>query len=110
MNGPKPINGLPYRIRVYINGQVLIPASVVRLLGIEWARYARVIIRHSGRVIELRRVLLLKTRNTASRQFTIPRSVRLLFNIRPLDEVEVLSISPLSSDEFEEEFRVVNHG
>ncbi len=66
MSRPKPISGLPYRIRVYVNGQVLIPANVVRSLGIEWAKYASIIIRHNDRLVELKKVLLLRTRNTAS--------------------------------------------
>ncbi|GAB6948179.1 hypothetical protein JCM16161A_23090 [Vulcanisaeta sp. JCM 16161] len=110
MSRPKPISGLPYKIRVYVNGQVLIPANVVRSLGIEWARYASIVIRHGEKLIELRRVLLLRTRNTASRQFTIPRGIRVLLGIRPLDEVEIIQIRPLNDNEVGEEFRVVNDG
>ncbi|MGC8544010.1 MAG: AbrB/MazE/SpoVT family DNA-binding domain-containing protein, partial [Vulcanisaeta sp.] len=29
----KLVNGLPYRTKVYINNQVLLPASLVRALG-----------------------------------------------------------------------------
>ena len=30
---------LPYRARVYVNNQVLVPATVVKTLGIEDVRY-----------------------------------------------------------------------
>ncbi|MGC9180716.1 MAG: AbrB/MazE/SpoVT family DNA-binding domain-containing protein [Vulcanisaeta sp.] len=95
MPSPKLVNGLPYKTRIYINNQVLLPAKLVRMLGIEWARYADITIRHNDRVITLRRVALLRTRHTASRQFAIPREVRERYGIRPLDDVEVLNITPI---------------
>ncbi|GAB6947216.1 hypothetical protein JCM16161A_13460 [Vulcanisaeta sp. JCM 16161] len=50
-------------------------------------------IRHGGRVIELRNVLLLRPRHTASRQFTIPREAREKYGIKSLDEIEIIAIS-----------------
>ena len=91
----KVVDGLPYRTKIYINSQVLLPASLVRVLGIEWVRYADVTIRHGGRVITLRGVLLLRTRRTASRQFTIPREARDKYGIRPLDEIEIIDVKPV---------------
>ncbi|WP_054857425.1 hypothetical protein [Vulcanisaeta sp. JCM 16159] len=88
-----PINNLPYRARIYINNQVLIPANLVRTLGIERVKYADIVISFNGFVIELRNVLLLRTRHTVSRQFTIPRRVRELYGIRPMDQIEILQIS-----------------
>ncbi len=38
---------------------------------------------------------LLRTRHTASRQFTIPREVRERYGIMPLDDVEILNITPI---------------
>ena len=93
------VGGLPYRARIYINNQVLLPAMLVRSFGIEWVRYADVIIRHGDRVITLKGVLLLRTRHTASRQFTIPREVRDKYGIKPLDEVEITNIKPVSMRE-----------
>ena len=95
MPSPKPVNGLPYKTKIYINNQVLLPAKLIRMLGIEWARYADVTIRHNDRVITLKHAALLRTRHTASRQFTIPREVRERYGIRPLDDVEILDIRPV---------------
>jgi len=85
---------LPYKTRVYINNQVLLPAGLVRALGIEGVRYADVVIRHGNVVTVLKRVKLLRTKHTASRQFTIPKGVREEYGIKPLDEVVILSIKP----------------
>ena len=101
------VTGLPYRTKIYINNQVLLPASLVRALGIEGADYADVVIKYGDRVIELRGVKLLRTRHTASRQFTIPREVREEYGIRPLDEVEILEVKPRSAREVIREFRSV---
>ncbi|ADN50473.1 AbrB/MazE/SpoVT family DNA-binding domain-containing protein [Vulcanisaeta distributa] len=98
-----PINNLPYRTRAYINNQVLIPANLVRALGIERARYADIVISFNGLVIELRNVLLLRTKHTSSRQFTIPREIRELYGIRPMDQIEVIQIRPRYVKEFETE-------
>ncbi|GAB6947448.1 hypothetical protein JCM16161A_15780 [Vulcanisaeta sp. JCM 16161] len=95
----KEVNELPYWTRIYINGQVLLPAMLVRALGIEWARYADIVIRHNGRLIELRGVHLLRARRAASRQFTIPREVRDRFGIMPLDGVEIIDVRPLRTSE-----------
>ena len=95
----KTVSGLPYRTRVYINNQVLLPASLVRALGIEGADYADVIIKYGDKVIEVRNAKLLRTRRTASRQFTIPREVREEYGVGPLDEVEIVQVKPKSTME-----------
>ncbi len=89
------IESLPYKIRVYMNNQVLIPAKLVRKLGIENSEYARVVIKYGGHS-ETLVVKLLRTRNTFSRQFTIPKSVREKLGIEPGCEVEVVSVEPYS--------------
>jgi bifunctional DNA-binding transcriptional regulator/antitoxin component of YhaV-PrlF toxin-antitoxin module len=101
------VTDLPYRTKIYINNQVLLPASLVRSLGIEGAEYADVIIRFNDKLIEIRDVKLLRTRHTASRQFTIPREVREEYGIRPLDEVEILEVKPRRVREVIREFRSV---
>jgi len=100
------VASLPYRAKIYINNQVLLPASLVRILGIEGIKYADVVIKYGDKVIELRGVQLLRTRHTASRQFTIPREVREEYGIRPLDEIEVLEVKPISAREVIREFRL----
>jgi AbrB family looped-hinge helix DNA binding protein len=88
----KAVTQLPYKVRVYINNQVLIPAKLVRALRIAGARYTDVVIKYGGDIIELRGVRLLRTRHTASRQFMIPKDVREKYGIKPGDEVEILDI------------------
>ncbi len=97
----KEVSGLPYMTRIYINGQVLLPAMLVRALGIEWARYADIVIRHNGRLIRLRGgVQLLRARRAASRQFTIPSEVRAKFGgVMPLDRVEIIDVRPLRASD-----------
>ena len=90
----KLVNGLPYRTRVYINNQVLLPANLVRALGIEGADYADVIIRFNDKLIEIRNAKLLRNRRAVSRQFTIPREVREEYGVGPLDEVEIVQVKP----------------
>ena len=103
----KIISELPYGTRIYINGQVLIPASLVRALGIEWARYASIVMRYGGKTIELRKVQLLRPRRAASRQFTIPKEVREKYGIKPFDEIEILSIKPARMKEME--YQAIGH-
>ncbi|WP_054853365.1 AbrB/MazE/SpoVT family DNA-binding domain-containing protein [Vulcanisaeta distributa] len=86
------ITKLPYVTSIYINYQVLIPASLVKSLNIENALYANITIEYFGQEIMLERVKLLRTRNTASRQFTIPKEVREKYGIKPLDEIKIKSI------------------
>ena len=88
------MTSLPYTAKVYINNQVLLPAGLVRALGIEGVRYADVVIRHGDAVAVLKCVKLLRTRHTSARQFTIPKGVRGKYGIKPLDEVVILSIKP----------------
>ncbi len=95
----KPVDELPYRTKIYVNSQVLLPASLVRALGFEWARYADVTIRHGDDTIVINNTKLLRTRHTASRQFTIPREIREKYGIKPLDEIEILAIKPKQAKE-----------
>jgi bifunctional DNA-binding transcriptional regulator/antitoxin component of YhaV-PrlF toxin-antitoxin module len=88
------VTSLPYKARVYINNQVLIPASLVRALGIGHATYADITIRYGDIVTVIKHAKLLRTRHTFARQFIIPREVREAVGIRPLDEVVILGIKP----------------
>ncbi len=83
---------MPYGARVYINNQVLLPASLVRLLNMVHVRYVDMVVQHKGDKIELRGVKLLKTRHTDSRQFTIPKEIRDKFGIRPGDKIVIVEI------------------
>ena len=94
MGKPIEVKSLPYNIKVYINNQVLIPAMLVKALGIEEADYAYIRLRHGEEEVEVR-VKLLKPKNAFSRQFTIPKSIREKLNIKPESEIEILSIEPL---------------
>ncbi len=89
-----PINELPYTIRVYINNQILIPANLVRSLGLDRAKYADIVIEYNGQKIKLSNVKLLRTRHTDSRQFTIPREIRENYGIKPLDKIIIHEIIP----------------
>ena len=89
-----PIDDLPYTIKVYINNQVLVPANLVRSLGLDKVKYVDVVMEYNGYKIEINNVRLLRTRHTSSRQFTIPREVREKFGIRPFDEVIIHMIMP----------------
>ncbi|MFP3485541.1 MAG: AbrB/MazE/SpoVT family DNA-binding domain-containing protein [Vulcanisaeta sp.] len=92
------VTTLPYTVRVYINNQVLIPASLVRALGIAHLRFADIELEYKGFVIELKGVRLLRTRHTDSRQFTIPKRVRETYGIGFGDVVKILSIKPPSTN------------
>ncbi|MFB6469712.1 MAG: AbrB/MazE/SpoVT family DNA-binding domain-containing protein [Vulcanisaeta sp. AZ3] len=85
---------LPYRVRIYINNQVLIPASLVRTLNVANLRYATITFAHNGATITIEGIKLLRTRHTDSRQFTIPREVREAYGIEPRDEIEIIDIKP----------------
>jgi bifunctional DNA-binding transcriptional regulator/antitoxin component of YhaV-PrlF toxin-antitoxin module len=85
---------LPYKARVYVNNQVLVPAYLVKALGIEGVRYADITIGFKGFTITLEKVKLLRPRQTASRQFTIPKPIRERYGVGPFDEVVVLDIKP----------------
>jgi bifunctional DNA-binding transcriptional regulator/antitoxin component of YhaV-PrlF toxin-antitoxin module len=87
---------LPYKVRVYINNQVLVPAYLVKALGIEGVRYADITIEFKGFTITLEKTKLLRPKSTASRQFTIPKPVRERYGVRPFDEVVVLDIKPVT--------------
>ncbi len=88
------VTKLPYRVRVYLNNQVLIPANLVRVLGISGLKYVVITILYNGVSITVKGVKLLRTRHTDSRQFTIPRKVRETYGIRPGDEIEIMDIKP----------------
>ena len=81
----------PYEVKVYLNNQVLIPASLVRSLGIRSARIARVTLEYSGNEFTIE-VKLLRTRRTDSRQFTIPKETREKYGILPGSIVKVKRI------------------
>ena len=93
-----PIETLPYKVRVYSNNQVLIPARLVRSLGIQNLRYAVVRIRIQDSEYTLH-VKLLKTRYTDSRQFTIPKEIREKHGLKANSEVEVIDIRPPESSD-----------
>ncbi|RLE64907.1 MAG: AbrB/MazE/SpoVT family DNA-binding domain-containing protein, partial [Thermoprotei archaeon] len=82
---PKEVVSLPYNSKLYINGQVLIPAKLIKSLGIEEATYASLKILYKGNEISIERAKLLRTRHTASRQFTVPRDLRVEFKMKPGD-------------------------
>ncbi|WP_069806572.1 AbrB/MazE/SpoVT family DNA-binding domain-containing protein [Vulcanisaeta thermophila] len=88
------IVSLPYKVKVYINNQVLVPASLVRALGITNIRYANITLAFNGARITINGVKLLRTRHTDSRQFTIPKDVRDAYGIKPGDVVEIIEIRP----------------
>ncbi|RLE59355.1 MAG: AbrB/MazE/SpoVT family DNA-binding domain-containing protein [Thermoprotei archaeon] len=89
------ITSLPYRIKIYSNGQVLIPARLVRSLGIEHLKYANITLKVKGeKIISIKKAKLLRTKHTSSRQFTLPKSIRLKYKLLPEEEIEVLNIVP----------------
>ncbi|MCC6002979.1 MAG: AbrB/MazE/SpoVT family DNA-binding domain-containing protein [Thermofilum sp.] len=85
------ITSLPYKVKVYSNNQVLIPAQLVRALGIQNLEYAEIVLRRGEQTVNFL-VRLLKTRFTDSRQFTIPKEIRDRLNILPGMEIEILEI------------------
>jgi len=87
-----PIESLPYRAKVYINGQVLIPARLVRKLKLEGCEYASVVLKFKGKSIKLAKVKLLRTRFTSSRQFTIPKRVREELKVLPESTIEIVDV------------------
>ncbi len=88
------IESLPYRVKMYSNNQVLVPASLVRKLGFQDVLEAQVTIRYAG--LEYTFVTkLLKTKYTDSRQFTVPKELREKMQIPPGAEIEVVDIKPL---------------
>ncbi|ABL77844.1 AbrB/MazE/SpoVT family DNA-binding domain-containing protein [Thermofilum pendens] len=90
------ITSLPYKVKVYSNNQVLVPAQLVRSLGIQDIEYAEITIRHASSTVSFV-ARLLKTRFTDSRQFTIPKEVREKIGVAPGMEIEVVEIKPASS-------------
>jgi len=98
MNGRRGVKGfqvssLPYMSKVYINGQVLIPAQLVRSLGITRLERASIHLQYRGENIFLENIKLLRTRNTDSRQFTIPKNIREKYNIRSGEKIKIINIS-----------------
>ena len=88
------IESLPYEIAVYVNNQVLIPARLVKKLGIGEYWHAVITIEYRGRT-ETFKARLLRTRNTLSRQFTIPKEVRSKLGIEAGSVIRVLKIEPV---------------
>lgn len=88
------IRSLPYEIQVYMNNQVLIPAQLVRSLGIQGASKARITFEYQGQTttIEAR---LLRTKYTDSRQFTIPKDIRMKLGLKPGKNIRILEIEGL---------------
>ncbi|KUO91648.1 MAG: AbrB family transcriptional regulator [Thermocladium sp. ECH_B] len=86
------VDGLPYGARVYMNNQVLMPASLVRLLNVIHVRYVDLVVEHKGIKIEMHGVKLLKTRHTDSRQFTIPKDIRDKYGIQPGDKITIIEV------------------
>lgn len=87
------IERLPYRIKVYSNNQVLIPAKLIRRLGAQDAKEADVVLKIGENSIRIH-VRLLRTKHTDSRQFTIPKNIREKYKILPGEEVEIVEIRP----------------
>ncbi len=85
---------LPYEVKLYGNGQLLIPAKLVKALNIAESRYILVTIR-SSRGEATFKAKLLKTRKTHSRQFTVPKQLRDELNIKGGDVVSVIRLVPL---------------
>lgn len=85
----------PYEAYVYLNNQVLIPASLVRSLKLQEAYSALVTLEYGGIEFTLK-VKLLKTRRTDSRQFTIPREVREKYDILPGSRIKVKRIEAIA--------------
>ncbi|MCD6368582.1 MAG: AbrB/MazE/SpoVT family DNA-binding domain-containing protein [Thermoproteales archaeon] len=90
-----PINKLPYKVSVYINGQVLIPAQLIRKLKLENYNYANISIEYKGNRIQIKHARLNRTYLTASRQFTIPKNIREKYGIKGGDQVTVFKIEPI---------------
>lgn len=89
------ITSLPYEAKVYLNNQVLVPAQLVRSLRIQGATYAKIVMKIKDKEVVLDKVKLLRTRHTDSRQFTIPKSVRDRFEVKPGDKIQILSIEAI---------------
>jgi len=89
------ITSLPYKTKVYLNNQVLVPAQLVRSLGIQGATYAKIVMKVKDKEIVLDKVKLLRTKHTDSRQFTIPKSIRDKFEVKPGDKIQILSIEAI---------------
>lgn len=87
----KSAEEIPYEAKVYLNNQVLIPANLVRALGLQEARGARITLEYGEKELTID-VRLLRTRHTDSRQFTIPKSVREKYGILPGTTVKVKKI------------------
>jgi len=88
------VEGVPYEAKVYLNNQVLIPASLVRALGLQEARSARITLEYGEKELTID-VRLLRTRHTDSRQFTIPKSAREKYGILPGATVKVKKIEAI---------------
>ena len=88
------ITKLPYEIKVYMNNQVLIPAQLVRTMGLTDATYSKITFEYNNKVYNIQ-VKLLRTKYTDSRQFTIPKDIRMIAGLRPGKTIKVLNIEKI---------------
>jgi bifunctional DNA-binding transcriptional regulator/antitoxin component of YhaV-PrlF toxin-antitoxin module len=92
-----PTARLPLEARVWVNGQLLLPAGLVRGLGLEGARRAFVVVERGG-AMEAFIAPLVKpsSSETAARIVTIPKSVRERLGLSPFGgEVTVRRVEPV---------------
>ena len=89
-----PVTEMPFKTKVYINGQILIPANIIERYKLDKCDYANIMIEYKGNKITLKNVKMLKPK-AMSRQVTIPIDVRRKFGIMPNDVITVLSIEPI---------------
>ena len=89
------IKSLPYMIKIYVNYQVLIPAQLIRSLGLKSFKYASIVFEYNNREIAIEKVKLLRTKKATSRQFTIPKIIRKKYNIKTGSIIKVKLIKPI---------------
>jgi len=88
------ITKLPYEVKVYMNNQVLIPAQLIRSLGLTDATYSRIKFKYRDKTFEIE-VKLLRTKYTDSRQFTIPKEIRTKIGLLPGNTIKILDIQKI---------------
>lgn len=94
---PPPVAQLPLEARVWVNGQFILPAKLVRGLGLESARRAFVVVEREG-VVEAFAAPLIKPSSSeaATRIVTIPERVRERLGLSPLGgTVTVRRVEPV---------------
>ncbi len=85
------ITKLPYEVKVYMNNQVLIPAQLIRSLGLADATYSKIKFEYNNKTYDIE-VKLLRTKYTDSRQFTIPKDIRTKIGLLPGNMIKILDI------------------